>query len=241
MSQFSNNVANKNGGAIFCNGSIVSTGSIFAQNKAINGNGGAIYANGSCTISENAQFNSNSAVEGGALYLNGNSVLTDVSFTSNSAKHGAAIYLTEDKNLTVNRVTLITNTVGNHDNGTPCGSIHIANRTGLTVIDDSLVLSSAAPKQTICVNGIYKSDVIYVSLTGSGAKTGLTMEDSITLGEAFEHLYEGGMIIFSGETFILNDYLLENMTKYTFVGNGTTVFRKDNSSASGVLKIKIPH
>ena len=130
---------------------------------------------------------------------------------------------------------------GMHHHGgeddTDCAAIHLDERIGFSVIDDSLILSPAPP-QTICINGEYYSDVMYVSVNGGG--NGLTMDSPITLDNAFKHLYPGGKIVFSGETYILDDYLLENLANLIFVGNGTTTFKKDenNASSSGIFNIK---
>ena len=98
-SNFTSNNATENGGAVYWNGeSGTLSGSDFKDNKATE-NGGAVYWNGSPGTLSSSNFTDNKATEnGGAIYINfkGDYVECKIdgsNFTSNSAKQGGAVYL----------------------------------------------------------------------------------------------------------------------------------------------------
>ena len=89
--EFSGNIANKEGGAIyFLNGKWTVANTAFKNNKAVS-NGGAIYANtGSITIQQNSLFEGNEttagSVGGGAVYVTTNATISVAGSTFRSNK-----------------------------------------------------------------------------------------------------------------------------------------------------------
>ncbi|MBE6500496.1 MAG: hypothetical protein E7Z80_08145, partial [Methanobrevibacter thaueri] len=97
-SEFNDNIADEDGGALYVGGSGVTnyvTNSKFNGNKANNGHGGAIEWVASEGHILNSNFTKNSAIYGGAVYFNGdshNSSIINVRFEGNNAtKNGGAI------------------------------------------------------------------------------------------------------------------------------------------------------
>lgn len=94
----SNDQPNTRGGAIYNDGGALDARrSVFLDNHASQGQGGAIYNLGTLTLEENALFELNSALDGGAIFSAGNvgipAVFEDVSFEHNRAyDDGGAIY-----------------------------------------------------------------------------------------------------------------------------------------------------
>ncbi len=94
-SQFINNQADKQGGAIrSSNGAVDYTRNLFCLNTvAVSGRGGAIYDTGGGTIQNSVFIENSSLAEGGAFYLNGQFYVYNNAFLGNDAPtQGSAIY-----------------------------------------------------------------------------------------------------------------------------------------------------
>lgn len=90
----SNNVAEKNGGAIYANSANLEiSNSSFNQNTAL-GNGGAIYAYKGITKFMSLNFNNNSAKYGGAINLLSDNIIINNSIfiQNNASKRGGGVY-----------------------------------------------------------------------------------------------------------------------------------------------------
>ncbi|WP_067090157.1 transglutaminase-like domain-containing protein [Methanobrevibacter curvatus] len=105
-SNFTNNKASSNGGAIFSISSFKIVNSVFSSNSAANG--GGIYLSGSSrsTISGNSNFTSNSAKNGGAIYSNSPLAISSTKFSNNKATdNGGAIYSKNALNISSGSIT----------------------------------------------------------------------------------------------------------------------------------------
>lgn len=95
-SQFENNIAAKDGGAIYggINAEVIQC--YFANNEALQ-NGGAVWAMTGQKTTE-CTFFENKAINGGALYTNyNNNMVSSSIFLANEAENGGAIYLASGK------------------------------------------------------------------------------------------------------------------------------------------------
>ena len=128
-STFTNNtVTIYNGGAIHnaMNAALNITGSTFTLNTAMDG--GAIYNDGNLNIN-NSTFNQNTArTDGGAIYNTGALTINNSTFNQNTAEYGGAIYNTGALNITGSTFTLNTAMDGGaiYNN---CGDFTINNST----------------------------------------------------------------------------------------------------------------
>ena len=78
--EFTNNTAHSTGGAVSLTGgsmTIAENASVVFQNNQAKNNGGAIYSNQHVTIAGSVQFINNSAIQGGAIDVNGNVTIVD--------------------------------------------------------------------------------------------------------------------------------------------------------------------
>ena len=92
---FNNKATDGNGGALYGNRVGVSGNATFKGNTALNGDGGAIYTDKDATFDQSAEFISNKAKNGGAIYNLGEiSIAGAGTFTGNEATdgNGGAIY-----------------------------------------------------------------------------------------------------------------------------------------------------
>ena len=110
---FNKNIStNSNAGALYHRGNKLTMENVtFTGNQAKYGNAGAVYLHlGSMSITgENNIFSSNTATAGGgAIYISGSSEITNAQFESNSAKNGGAIY--NNSNVTLTNVVFSRNT-----------------------------------------------------------------------------------------------------------------------------------
>lgn len=108
-STFTSNTANTDGGAggalINDGGTLNIKSTTFTSNTA-DLSGGAIYNNGPLNITDSV-FSSNSALAGGALVNRGNSIITNTIFNSNHAQDGGAIV--NNQNMTITSSTFTGN------------------------------------------------------------------------------------------------------------------------------------
>ncbi len=103
---FTGNTADLSGGAIYSNGPLTITDSVFSSNYAQAG--GALVNRGDSTIT-NTIFDSNSAEDGGAIINNNNMIITSNTFTGNLAEmRGGAIV--NRNNLTIHFSRIVGNT-----------------------------------------------------------------------------------------------------------------------------------
>jgi len=132
-STFTSNTAGVDGGAIFAGDStttITSTNATFTNNSAVN-SGGAIRGNVvmSNTILTNNQVTGPSATGGGALYIWGNSTITNSTFRTNkSTTGGGAVYIYNRSGPTAYVVTGTTFT--NNTAATNGGAIYLDSASG---------------------------------------------------------------------------------------------------------------
>ena len=89
---FDNNTADLNGGAVYLrDGTLTATNATFTSNSADDGNGGAIFSGTVANIS-GSQFNLNQAAEnGGAIATTGSLTSDNNNFQTNNADNGGAI------------------------------------------------------------------------------------------------------------------------------------------------------
>lgn len=102
--EFNSNTASSEGGAISHRGSnLIISNSLFRENISTQGNGGGIniFAGEVIDISSTV-FEGNSALYGGALYLNHTANITNTDFIKNNAENGGAMYLRDT--LTMDKV-----------------------------------------------------------------------------------------------------------------------------------------
>lgn len=109
-STFSGNEGYYQGGAIFAVGSLAVSESAFTGNRSTGSDGGAIAAWGLDPLTvDSSQFSGNSGRSGGAIYLaNGGSFLNST-VTGNTGVSGGGIYLASDAALSIDFVTLVSN------------------------------------------------------------------------------------------------------------------------------------
>ena len=219
---FKNNTAKNNGGALFLRGKdIVIDNSIFDSNSA--SNGGAIYSTYSLNVNQCSFINNTATNNGGAVYLaSSDNVISNALFTGNTAEHGSAIYLEDSKSLVINNVTLSDNK-DKYSEG-DC-SIHVGEYASLSIPNNDLILGT---DQGIHLTN-YKTDVLYVSSSGSGY--GLTMNDAAKLTSALlNYLNDGGKVIFINGVYDLSDVVEIYNKNIQFIGNASTITNKNDKS-----------
>ncbi len=131
-SSFSNNFANRAGGAIYTlGGSVTVSGSSFSGNSVMDYGGAITASSGSVTISDSSfRNNSSSDGGGGALYTSGTLTISNSTFSNNSTLDwGGAIYQWDaDSVMTLSHVTIADNSAlqgnGIYNNG---GSVNMRN------------------------------------------------------------------------------------------------------------------
>ena len=224
-SNFTNNNATNNGGAIYSKTCNVS-GSVFTGNNATNG--GAIFITDDSVV-VGCNFTNNFASRfGGALYVNGRIglSLTDSNFNSNYAINGSAIYLSNTvSGFVVKDCDFIENVASGN------GTVYLIGATGcdfennvfidnmpVGVDNNYYLLDKDEP--------VYISNVVYVSNGGGG--TGLTADDPTTWSSANKIVKNHGVII------LTSDIIIENMTftnkNVTLVGNSFNIKRQNNDN-----------
>lgn len=132
---FTNNVGGKRGGAFYCYNSNI-TNCIFINNRQEEEEyyevyGGAL-AITSSTVS-NCNFTNNSAIDGGAIWSQGNSTINNCNFINNSANNGGAIFYrggSSGEVLTVNNCNFANNNATN-GGGIYAGNIAVINNCNL--------------------------------------------------------------------------------------------------------------
>ena len=223
-----NSVFEKNsgdyGGALrLLNGSATINGSAFTSNEATYG--GAICSNMPLTLTY-SNFTRNQADYGGALYLSGTgNSLTDLIFERNVAKIGSAIYFNTSDDITLKKIKFTTNTA------TEDATVYFTSNCNVyndeNVIFTGNTLPSDSSLNVVVPNAVeINANVYYISNNGGG--TGLTWgNDATTLDYALSHIFEGGKIIFSQDTYEFENAITISKN-IALVGNQTTLKRKNS-------------
>ena len=223
------------GGALrLLNGTATVNASTFTSNEATT-YGGAIYSNVPLTLTY-SNFTRNQADYGGAVYLSGTgNSLTNLIFERNVAKVGSAIYFNTSDDITFKKIKFTTNTATEYATVYFTSNCNVYNDEN--VIFTGNILPDASSLNVVVPNGVkINPTVYYVSNTGGG--TGLTWgNDATTLDYALSHVFEGGKIIFSQDTYEFENVITISKN-IALVGNQTTLKRK-NGMANKYLFIPL--
>ena len=251
-SSFINGTRTGTGSAIILtNGTIMITSSVFEKNSGVYGGalrllngiatvnastftsneattyGGAIYSNVPLTLTY-SNFTRNQADYGGAVYLSGTgNSLTNLIFERNVAKVGSAIYFNTSDDITFKKIKFTANTA------TEDATVYFTSNCNVyndeNVIFTGNILPDASSLNVVVPNGVkINPNVYYVSNTGGG--TGLTWgNDATTLDYALSHVFEGGKIIFSQDTYEFENAIIISQN-IVLVGNQTILKRKDSNN-----------
>ena len=221
-SVFENNEGDYGGALRLLSGSSNINSSSFTDNRATYG--GAIYSNVPLTLTY-SNFTHNQADYGGALYLSGTgNSLTNLIFERNIAKVGSAIYFNTSDDITFKKIKFTTNTA------TEDATVYFTSNCNVyndeNVIFTGNILPDASSLNVVVPDGVkINANVYYVSNAGGG--TGLTWgNDATTLDYALSHVFEGGKIIFSKDTYEFENAITISQN-IALIGNQTTLKRKN--------------
>ena len=206
---FKQNVANIDGGGIYCEYTMNLDAVTFEDNKAKGGNGGAFYisAIGNVTITdENSvgnNINNNSAsANGGGIYTLGKLSFTRLTAKNNSADLGGFLYIDANGNVVINTNSTITeNTAttlggGIYDAGTlnMQGKISVKKNTAADSQTSNVYLTSG---KVITVTGALDASGIGICLedingtftSGYGTNNSATSPDKVFSADYLEEFY----------------------------------------------------
>ncbi|MFA7659205.1 MAG: hypothetical protein WCY19_07210 [Candidatus Gastranaerophilaceae bacterium] len=218
----SNKASNTFGGAIYNSspGTLTVDSCHFTGNNAQgsdNGGGGAIdNTAASVTQITNSDFNSNYAINGGAIFVNGKTGISNSSFTGNGidssgptiTAKGGAIFNNTDSSAIFDRILTLTGTSFYNNIAVNGGAIYISpNTSTTTTINNGTYSNNAA---TNFGGAIYNG-------TGTTNITGATFTDngSLTIGGTTYKTISGGAI-YNGSGYALT------LTDSTFSNNSAT-------------------
>lgn len=162
------------GGAILINGEFYMYGGQFVGNQASGKNGGALYLNKDsvATITGGAFLN-NSAQCGGAIYSMGHVTIQDTVFTGNTAAEGGALYLRSSNTAPNTRNAVLENVTITGNTTTNTGAVHLLSSLGsLTLKGNIQIFGNTGANLYLPVGYVFSAEEI----TGD-AKVGVSAQE----------------------------------------------------------------
>ena len=226
------------GGAIYTAGADLElSDSNFKMNEASDTHGGAIYAEtGSKITSTGTVFASNSAKNsGGAIYLRGAALeLSSGSFTDNTALNGGALYIDETSSAVIKDAAFTSNLV----KGTDSKGGAIYNAGTLTLTADTADMNFSGNKASDKINDIYTTGNIIVNGSKNVNITGgFAGEGTITKEESGVLKLSGNNSSFLGNVVINNGAISYNKAQESdkFFGGTVEIIKDELAGKDGVL------
>lgn len=216
---FMSNNVEENGGAIYNNAKEMTIGenSVFYSNTATGkfSLGGAIFNNTILNIGDGANFQQNSAIQGGAIFHDSASDLSlnKAVFISNSAKgnndasSGGAIFLSKDDNTGVNNINIVDSYFEGNSSLVSGGAIQQGMNTTFDItVENSIFkdnITGAEGGAIASDSNLIVKDSQFIGNKTTSTKVGTTFNDNDDGGGAIM-LYDDSKAIITGSTFINN-------------------------------------
>jgi len=254
-----NTVRTKNGGAIYNTGTITNIYADFTQNAVTNGGGaiwndpgatitaitgtfngnianeygGAIYNTGTIT-NINANFESNVAKKGGAIYNKGTATISNIvgTYTNNESNYGGAIYNEAISGATAKITKIDANFIGNIGNSQGGAIFNRANYKGASVSTSTISEITGEFKENTSQQG----GAIYNEGTLENAIAKIELIDKAIFKDNYATQYGGAIYNHQYKAtaeITLKDVIFEN----NYVINGTQKTYNDIHNPTGTINI----
>ncbi len=216
----SKNNSAKNGGAIYANGggaSVIVNNSKFYNSEAT-GDGGAIYSKADLTLDNKSVFTGNHAVNGGTLYLAGNSVanINDASISGSYASgNGGTAFVSSGATLSINNVGVFNNS----------DATAKAVNGGLLYVEGKIAFNAS-----YTFSGY--------NVTGDGGVLYLAQGSGFTTADGVQLTFENNSAVNGGAIYTHIDLTLNSGYKFTgnrASGDGGAIFSHASLTVTGVV------